>query len=140
MLSEAEALLAEAQAAGFQLRVRDGRILIWPGDQVPPELLERLRAAKPQLLAILSSPAWEYAQTVRWAESSRTAWTGATFELAEALGFPRLQYLPHLAVGAGEACWRYFLASASADIHTLREHVLPKLRALLAAIPGPEEG
>ena len=130
-------LLDRARAAGLTV-LADGDRLIVRGPQTAEALAHELLTHKTEILAILHNPAIDYAQAVQEARAQRAAWSGATLELAEALGFPRLQYEPHLAVGAGEACWRFFLGSASSDIPTLRDRVLPALREALGAIPVPE--
>jgi hypothetical protein len=50
-VSAAAALLAEAHAAGVWVRLTGAAVKVT--DTAPPDLLERLRAAKPELVAIL---------------------------------------------------------------------------------------
>ena len=58
-------VIAEVVAAGFRLYLKpDGQLVLNPGDKAPPELLERLRAIKAQLIAYLRTaqqpqPAWQ---------------------------------------------------------------------------------
>ena len=49
----AAALLAEAVAAGLSLRVVADRVLVRPISQAPPDLLQRLRERKAELLLLL---------------------------------------------------------------------------------------
>lgn len=132
-----EEVLARCHAAGIVLELEDGHIMAGPAP-IPGEIKELVVIHKDAVLALLtptSNPAISYAEAVQECRVLRAAWTGAAFELAEALDFPRLQFRQHLAVLSGEIPWRTFLRQA--DVPTLRDYVLPALKAQLSGIPAP---
>ena len=51
-----EALLAELEERGIRVRAEGWTLHVSPPDRVDPELLDRLKAAKPYLLAALTGP------------------------------------------------------------------------------------
>lgn len=50
------AVLDELKAIGVEVVAVGDDLVIWPASKVPPELKERLRAAKPEILAVLAPP------------------------------------------------------------------------------------
>lgn len=56
-MSPAVALLEELAARGVTAEARDGALVLRPAAEVGPELRERLRDAKPELLALLEAMA-----------------------------------------------------------------------------------
>jgi hypothetical protein len=78
-------LLAAVRAAGGDLLAEGDRLKVMAPQPLPVDLVERLRAAKPQLLAVLSPPAatWTDAEDERAAIVQEG--TGAPREWCEAL-------------------------------------------------------
>ena len=52
-MSEANAILEQCRAAGLRVEREGHCLLIRPADRVAPELLETIRAHKPELMALL---------------------------------------------------------------------------------------
>ena len=121
-------LLAAVAANGIRLEPRlryEG-----PAGALTPELLEEFAAHKPEILLHL-------VENLVQASRLRDLYRAACFELAETLGWPRLQIAPHLTIVGGEALWRMFLRRG--NVPELRERVLPRLREMANAIPPPNQ-
>jgi hypothetical protein len=80
LVSAAATLLAEVEAAGAVLKVRGGK-LVASGAPLPVPLVERLRASKAEVLAMLAPPALKAASSA--ADGTRCRYCG------EAMGWPR---------------------------------------------------
>lgn len=83
-----------------------------------------------------SAPPRGPVDAVLQARDARSAWVGACFELAEALGWPVLEVRPGVDAGPGECPWRAYLTRAA--LPELRDWVLPALRERVAAVGAPD--
>jgi hypothetical protein len=83
-MSAAHSLLQEVAAAGARLRIVGDRIKVKPA-KLPGNLLDRLRQAKPELLALLSPPPHDDAGAWRaWHREMVAKWHGRGHPLADA--------------------------------------------------------
>ncbi len=124
----AERLLARIRETGAVLTPR--LHVEAPTGAISSELRAEMAAHKHEILTLLVGPERSDA-----AHRLRDLYASACFELAETLGWPRLQIAPPATIAGGEALWRLFLRKAS--VPELREHVLPNLQRTIAAIPPP---
>ena len=86
----------------------------------------------PDILRVLESPPVKPLQDVR---DLRSAWAGACYELAEALGWPETAYKPGHSVLPGQIPWRRWTGGAS--IPDL-QRTLVVLHARAQNIPPPK--
>lgn len=127
-------LLRDLEERGVRFETEDGRLRYHaPTGVLTPEIIDELRARKPELLVLLASL---YPPDPVKARNLAAAWRGAVRKLCEIAGYPCLPFKPGFAVGSGAANWGTFIARAS--VPSLRM-VAVALRDLLAATPPPEE-
>jgi hypothetical protein len=124
----------ELRLRGVTFEAVDGR-LRWqaPPGVVTEELLGQLRERKAEVLALVSS---ELPSVFDELQDLAAPWRGATRELGELAGFPRLSYRAGHAVAPGAANWGVFVGRASLPDLQL---VVAALREMLASMQQPED-
>lgn len=129
-MSDALELLEWLDRAGVRVTTAGDKLCLEPAERVPPDLVDALRECKAEILAHVRRR-----EAVIHAHLKRYLWAHACFEMAEALGWPRLQIVSHMTVLAGEVPWRKYLMTAS--MPELRDRTLPALRHAMAGIGLP---
>ncbi len=162
-LRDLEARGVHVEARGDRLRYRG------PREVLTPDTIQALRAHKHALLALLAATcSWCHERPgnggidpvgepwcVRCRDSERAgqleglglamaegsnwvrAWRGAARELGEIAAWPQLSFPADRPVMSGAAAWEAFTAFASVPDLQL---VVRALRAVVADLPGPEQG
>ena len=103
------ALLGEARGAGLTVST-DGEKLMIQGPGRLEAIAQRLLTNKPDVMTALVA---EIEATITEAREMRAAWRGASIELAERCGWPRVPFGPGRAVVAGPNRLRQFVRAGS---------------------------
>lgn len=124
------ALLGEARGAGLTVST-DGEKLMIQGPGRLEAIAQRLLTNKPDVMTALVA---EIEATITEAREMQAAWRGASIELAERCGWPRVPFGPGRAVVAGPNRLRQFVRAAPVPDLQL---VVEALRDRVASIEAP---